>query len=91
MSDPAIMEPVVHSVDLITPWIVDDIRPLVAFLAPWIGMIGIMWAGEKRPNLRETFTFIAAIVQATVVNFSGRYSTSTWSFFVPTTISVHIR
>ncbi|MEC8355245.1 MAG: monovalent cation/H+ antiporter subunit D family protein [Verrucomicrobiota bacterium] len=67
MSDPAIMEPVVHSVDLITPWIVDDIRPLVAFLAPWIGMIGIMWAGEKRPNLRETFTFIAAIVQAAVV------------------------
>ena len=30
-------------------------------------MIGIMWAGEKRPNLRETFTFIAAVVQATVV------------------------
>ena len=61
------VEPLTHAVDLLAPWVVEDIRPLVAFLAPWLGMIGIMWAGEKRANLRETFTFIAAIVQATVV------------------------
>ena len=37
------------------PMIVEDIRPLIALLVPWAGMIGIMWAGEKRPNLRELF------------------------------------
>jgi len=47
--------------------IVEDIRPLIALLAPWVGMIGIIWAGERRPNLRELFTFIAASVQAAVV------------------------
>ena len=47
--------------------IVEDIRPLIALLAPWVGMIGIIWAGEKRANLREMFTFIAASVQAAVV------------------------
>ena len=78
MIDPIITEPVSlaatrmmqgasESVDLIAPWIVDDIRPLLAFLVPWFGLIGIIWAGEKRPNLRETFTFIAAVIQATVV------------------------
>ena len=35
--------------------------------APWFGMVGIIWAGEKRPNLREFFTFVAASVQAAVV------------------------
>ena len=50
-----------------TPVIVDDIRPLIALLVPWVGMVGIIWAGEKRPNLRELFTFIAASVQAAVV------------------------
>ena len=78
MIDPIITEPVSlaatrmmqgasESVDLMAPWIVDDIRPLLAFLVPWFGLIGIIWAGEKRPNLRETFTFIAAVIQATVV------------------------
>ena len=78
MIDPVITEPLSlaatrmmqgasESVDLIAPWIVDDIRPLLAFLVPWFGLIGIIWAGEKRPNLRETFTFIAAVIQATVV------------------------
>ena len=67
MNDPSLIGTTVRSVDLIGPWIVDDPRPLIAFLVPWLGMIGIIWAGEKRPNLRETFTFIAAIVQASVV------------------------
>ena len=78
MIDPVITEPLSlaatrmmqgasESVDLMAPWIVDDIRPLLAFLVPWFGLIGIIWAGEKRPNLRETFTFIAAVIQATVV------------------------
>src|SRR6056300_1170655 len=47
--------------------VVEDIRPLIALLAPWVGLVGIIWAGEKRPNLRELFTFIAASVQAAVV------------------------
>ena len=47
--------------------IVEDIRPLIALVAPLIGLIGIVWAGEKRRNLRETFTFLAAIVQASAV------------------------
>ena len=47
--------------------VIEDIRPLIALLAPWVGMVGIIWAGEKRPNLRELFTFIAASVQAAVV------------------------
>ena len=34
-----------------SPVIVDDIRPLIALLVPWFGMVGIIWAGEKRPNL----------------------------------------
>ena len=78
MIDPIITEPVSlaatrmmqgasESFDLMAPWIIDDIRPLLAFLVPWFGLIGIIWAGEKRPNLRETFTFIAAVIQATVV------------------------
>ena len=49
------------------PVIIEDIRPLVALLAPWAGLLGIIWAGEKRPNLRDMFTFIAASVQAAVV------------------------
>ena len=73
MSDPIAIPPlenlpsIADSVDLIAPWIVYDVRPLLAFLVPWIGMVGIIWAGEKRPNLRETFTFIAAVFQASVV------------------------
>ena len=47
--------------------IVEDIRPLIAFLAPLVGVLGIAWAGEKRQNLRETFTFLVAIIQATAV------------------------
>ena len=50
-----------------TAVVVEDIRPLIALIAPWVGMIGIIWAGEKRPNLRELFTFVAASVQAAVV------------------------
>ena len=46
---------------------IEDFRPLVALLAPLIGVLGIVWAGEKRPNLRETFTFLAAGVQTSVV------------------------
>ena len=47
--------------------IVEDIRPLIAFVAPLIGVLGIAWAGEKRRNLRETFTFLVAIIQASAV------------------------
>ena len=47
--------------------IIEDIRPLIAFVAPLIGVIGIAWAGEKRKNLRETFTFLVATIQASVV------------------------
>ena len=47
--------------------VIEDIRPLIALVAPLIGLIGIVWAGEKRRNLRETFTFLAAIVQASAV------------------------
>ena len=47
--------------------VIEDIRPLIAFVAPLIGVIGIAWAGEKRKNLRETFTFLVATIQASVV------------------------
>ncbi|MBN37284.1 MAG: cation:proton antiporter [Opitutae bacterium] len=49
------------------PVIIEDIRPFLAFIIPLVGVIGIVWAGEGRKNLRETFTFIAAIAQASVV------------------------
>ena len=32
------------------PIIVED-SPLIALIAPWFGLIGIMLAGEKRANL----------------------------------------
>ncbi len=51
----------------LAPTIVHDARPLIALLAPAIAVVGIVWAGEKRPNLREAFTFLAGIVQAGVV------------------------
>ena len=47
--------------------VIEDIRPLIAFVAPLIGVLGIAWAGEKRKNLRETFTFLVATIQASVV------------------------
>jgi len=50
-----------------TPLVVEDIRPLLALIAPWFGLIGIMLAGEKRANLRELITFSAASVQVAVV------------------------
>jgi multicomponent Na+:H+ antiporter subunit D len=49
------------------PVIIEDIRPFLAFLVPLVAVIGIVRAGEGRRNLRETFTFIAAIIQASVV------------------------
>ena len=49
------------------PLIIEDIRPLLALIAPWFGLVGIMWAGEKRANLRESITFITASVQAALV------------------------
>ena len=49
------------------PVVIEDIRPLIALLIPWVGMVGIIWVGEKRPNLRELFTFVAASIQAAVV------------------------
>ncbi|MBG31043.1 MAG: cation:proton antiporter [Opitutae bacterium] len=51
----------------LAPTIVHDARPLIALLAPAIAVVGIVWSGEKRPNLREAFTFLAGIVQAGVV------------------------
>ena len=47
--------------------VIEDIRPLIAFVAPLIGVIGIAWAGEKRKILRVTFTFLVATIQASVV------------------------
>ena len=47
--------------------IIEDVRPFLAFLIPLFGVIGIVWSGEGRKNLRETFTFIAAVTQASVV------------------------
>ncbi len=67
MNPPLLAQGLAPSVDLIAPWIVEDVRPLIAFLAPWLGMIGIILAGEKRANLRELFTFVAAGIQASVV------------------------
>lgn len=49
------------------PIIVEDVRPLIALIAPWFGLFGIMLVGEKRANLRELITFGAASVQAAVV------------------------
>ena len=43
-----------------TPIIVEDIRPLIALIAPRFGLIGIMLAGEKRANLRELITFVGS-------------------------------
>tara|TARA_A100001015_G_C14632636_1_gene572305 strand:- start:294 stop:473 length:180 start_codon:yes stop_codon:yes gene_type:complete len=40
------------------PVIIEDIRPLVAMVAPFFGLIGILIAGEKRANLRELITFL---------------------------------
>ena len=49
------------------PTIIHDARPLVALLVPFLGVLGIVWAGEKRPNMREAFTLLAGIIQACVV------------------------
>lgn len=49
------------------PVIIEDIRPLVAMVAPFFGLIGILIAGEKQANLRELITFFTASVQAAVV------------------------
>ena len=50
-----------------SPMIVEDVRPLIALIAPWFGLLGIILAGDKRANLREIVTFVAASVQAAVV------------------------
>ena len=50
-----------------SPMIVEDVRPLIALITPWFGLLGIILAGDKRANLREIFTFVAASVQAAVV------------------------
>ena len=46
---------------------IEDIRPLLALIMPWFGLIGIVIAGEKRANLRELITFITASIQAAIV------------------------
>jgi len=51
----------------VSPTVIHDARPLVALLTPAVAVAGIVWSGEKRPNLRETFTFLAGIAQACVV------------------------
>ena len=47
--------------------IVEDIRPLIAFVAPLVGVLGIAWAWRKKTKFKETFTFLVAIIQATAV------------------------
>jgi multicomponent Na+:H+ antiporter subunit D len=49
------------------PLIIEDARPFLSFVIPLIGVLGIVWAGERHKNLRETFTFMAAFAQAAVV------------------------
>ena len=49
------------------PRIIEDVRPFLSFVIPLIGVLGIVWAGERRKNLRETCTFVAAFAQAAVV------------------------
>jgi len=49
------------------PTVVNDARPLIALLAPMVALAAIVWAGEKRKNLREIFTLVAGLVQASVV------------------------
>ena len=55
MMDATPVKGVVGSMDLIAPWIVNDFRPLLAFLVPWVGMIGIIWAGEKASEPKRDF------------------------------------
>ena len=47
--------------------VVNDVRPLIAVLTPMVAVVAIAWSGEKRKNLRETFTLLAGLVQASVV------------------------
>lgn len=61
------VEQMIPAVDLMAPLILTDVRPLVALLTPLVGLLGIVWAGERRSDLREFFTFAAAIIQAGVV------------------------
>tara|TARA_B100001094_G_scaffold313536_1_gene351433 strand:- start:4280 stop:5767 length:1488 start_codon:yes stop_codon:yes gene_type:complete len=49
------------------PTVINDARPLIAMLAPMVALAAIVWAGEKRKNLREIFTLVAGVVQASVV------------------------
>ena len=49
------------------PTVINDARPLIALLAPMVALAAIVWAGEKRKNLREIFTLVAGLVQASVV------------------------
>ncbi|MBT5910200.1 MAG: monovalent cation/H+ antiporter subunit D family protein [Opitutae bacterium] len=49
------------------PTVVNDVRPLIAVLTPMVAVVAIAWSGEKRKNLREIFTLLAGLVQASVV------------------------
>ena len=49
------------------PTVVNDVRPLIALLVPLVAVVGITWAGENRKNLREIFTLLAGIAQASMV------------------------
>ena len=49
------------------PTVVNDVRPLIAVLTPLVAVVAIAWAGEERKNLREIFTLLAGLVQASVV------------------------
>ena len=49
-----------------TPIIVEDIRPLIALIAPWFGLIGIMLAGKRA--IFVNYYFFSGFSEAAVIS-----------------------
>ena len=63
--------------DLVSPLIIEDVRPLLAFVVPLIAVIGIGWAGEKRRNLGNLY--ISCCRHTSIRSFVNAASYTEWS------------
>ena len=58
--------------------VIEDIRPLIAFVAPLIGVIGIAWAGEKRKNPKTPKPRESEIDKISCLNLKFKFYLSYW-------------
>jgi len=60
--------------------VIEDIRPLIALVAPLIGLIGIVWAGEKKKKSTGDLHFSSCYCSGVCGLINGTLIIRRWNY-----------